>query len=94
MLQVVKRSLPYRRLHRRLVSPQPSDSWVEGEVVYVVFDLMPTDPVAACPPLALFVVHRHQQVVLLRLVIPNASGTGVEISAVYQYQGGVSDGIV
>lgn len=80
VLACVKRSQHYRTLHRRLATTQPSESWVEGSITYVVFDLIDQPPVGAISPLALFAVH-HQSYRLLfvRLVTPHADATSVNI---------------
>lgn len=75
VLYQVKRSPAYRALHHRFAGPrppQPSESWVEGNVSYVVFDLLPEDGQVSFAPLALFAVHRQQnQILFVRLVTPD-----------------------
>jgi len=38
--------MPYRTIRSRAVRPYPSDSWYEGELAFVVFDLFSLGAVA------------------------------------------------
>lgn len=83
MLRYVKRSAPYRAVHTRLAGTKPfcpSDTWVEGEYAYLVFDLVPSTSSARLPPFVLFVVHLpHGDVVVARVIEPDENVTEARI---------------
>jgi hypothetical protein len=65
----------------------PSESWVEDNLLYYVFDLI-ADVEGALPPMALFIVEREQRKLLLvRLVTPNVASTEVEVQTIYHLEG-------
>jgi len=81
-LRVVKRSAPYRNIHGRLLSIQPTDQWQEDGYAFVLFDLGPepssTPSGDALGALALFVVPSGgAQLTSVKLVSPQGAGTAV-----------------
>ncbi|MGH2543452.1 MAG: hypothetical protein ACRDIB_11665 [Ardenticatenaceae bacterium] len=87
ILRAAKRSTAYRSLYPRLPGPpphQPSESWDEGDVAYLVFDLLPAQPRAPLTPLALFAVeHRREQLLFVRLITPVTSAGAMEVADLY-----------
>lgn len=88
----IKKSAEYRALYRRFAGSrpiQPSESWVEDQLCYVVFDLLPSDPEALVAPLALFVVDRPtQHILLVRVVTPSSDASTAEVIDLYREHGG------
>lgn len=92
LLLCAKKSAPYRRLRHRLhswfaepIPPLPIESWSNEEFAYFVFDLIPNHPGAPIPPLAVFVVKRQlEQLLLVRLISPNREATEAHIIDLYQ----------
>lgn len=50
-LAIIKRSAQYRGIRSRVAKACPSDSWYEGEMAFVVFDLEPAAHEVLCPTL-------------------------------------------
>jgi len=92
LLLCAKRSAPYRRLRHRVhswfaepIPPLPIEGWSDGDLAYFVFDLIPDHPGAPIPPLAVFVVKRQpEQLLLVRLISPNREATEAHIVDLYQ----------
>jgi hypothetical protein len=93
----VKRSPFYRVVHASLAGSKPffpSDSWVEGEYAYVVFDLIDTTSNAILPPLVLFVIHLPRgEVIAARIINPNASATEASVTDLVSLIEGAVHGI-
>jgi hypothetical protein len=91
LLLALKRSTIYRELRGRLAGPQPvqpTESWVEGQLFYFVFDLIPDHRDALLPGMALFIFDRGQQdLLLVRLIQPDQAGTEAQITTIYQREG-------
>lgn len=87
ILGIVRRSPGYRTLHPRFASPkppQPSEIWFESDRVYVVFDLELAEPGTQIMPMALFVVlQQPPQVLLVRIITPDSTGTETHIVDLY-----------
>jgi hypothetical protein len=96
VLTCAKRSVAYRTLHARFAGarpPRPSESWNEGELTYLVFDLVPEGTRGSMCPLALFVVRREPtELVLVRLITPTNDSSAVTLTDLYTVSGDVNNG--
>jgi hypothetical protein len=84
LLHYVQSSPEYQSLRHRIANPlalAANETWVEEEIAYFLYDLVADQPGLLAPPLALFAVDRmRKELLLVRLIVPNADLTEVIVS--------------
>lgn len=67
LIAAVKRTQQYRAMRSRMAKPYATDSWYEGQLAFIVFDLHHNDdivPDTACVPQAAFVLDQSSGALL------------------------------